>query len=138
MDKVSGRLYIFFEEPFWIGIFEREENKSLFVCKVTFKAEPTNAQIYDFLIKNYLKLRFSPSVQSITKKDKKNPKRIQREVHRQMNNVHIGTKSMQALKLQYEQMKKDKKARKKQNKEEEKKNKFNLRKQKKKEKHRGK
>lgn len=108
------------------------------MCKVTFKAEPTNAQIYDFLIKNYLKLRFSPSVQSITKKDKKNPKRIQREVHRQMNNVHIGTKSMQALKLQYEQMKKDKKARKKQNKEEEKKNKFNLRKQKKKEKHRGK
>ena len=23
MDKVSGRLTVFFEEPFWIGVFER-------------------------------------------------------------------------------------------------------------------
>jgi len=23
MDKVSGRLTVFFKEPFWIGIFER-------------------------------------------------------------------------------------------------------------------
>lgn len=22
MDKVSGRLTVFFEEPFWIGVFE--------------------------------------------------------------------------------------------------------------------
>lgn len=23
MDKVSGKLTVFFEEPFWVGVFER-------------------------------------------------------------------------------------------------------------------
>ena len=23
MDKVSGRLTVFFEDPFWVGVFER-------------------------------------------------------------------------------------------------------------------
>lgn len=25
MDKVNGKLTVFFEEPFWVGIFERIE-----------------------------------------------------------------------------------------------------------------
>ena len=36
MDKVSGRLTVFFEEPFWIGVFERISEGKLSVCKVTF------------------------------------------------------------------------------------------------------
>lgn len=87
---------------------------------------------------NYSKLCFSPAVKSVLKEKKKNPKRIQREIRRQMNHVCIGTKSMQALKLQYEQMKMIKKFKKKQSREEEKEHQFNLKKKKKKEKHRGK
>lgn len=138
MNKVFGKLYVLFEDPFWIGIFEREERNNLFVCKITFRAEPANSQIYDFLMKNYHKLRFSPAVKSVIEEKKKNPKRMQREVKKQMNNVCIGTKSMQALKLQYEQMKMTKKLKKKQNREEEKERQFNLKKKKKREKHRGK
>ena len=26
MDKVSGKLTVYFEEPFWIGVFERIED----------------------------------------------------------------------------------------------------------------
>ena len=26
MDKVSGKLTVYFEEPFWVGIFERIED----------------------------------------------------------------------------------------------------------------
>lgn len=89
-------------------------------------------------MKNYHKLRFSPAVKSVIEEKKKNPKRMQREVKKQMNNVCIGTKSMQALKLQYEQMKMTKKLKKKQNREEEKERQFNLKKKKKREKHRGK
>ncbi len=29
MDKVSGRLTVFFEEPFWVGIFERTSEGKL-------------------------------------------------------------------------------------------------------------
>ena len=35
MDKVNGKLTVFFEEPFWVGIFERIEDGKLSVAKVT-------------------------------------------------------------------------------------------------------
>ena len=38
MDKVSGKLTVFFEEPFWVGIFERTPEGKLSVCKVIFRA----------------------------------------------------------------------------------------------------
>ena len=40
MDKAAGRLTVFFEEPFWVGVFERISEGKLSVCKVTFGAEP--------------------------------------------------------------------------------------------------
>ena len=36
MDKVIGRLTVFFEDPFWVGVFERIDNVLLAVAKVTF------------------------------------------------------------------------------------------------------
>ena len=39
MDKVNGKLTVYFEEPFWIGVFERIEDGKLSVAKVTFGAE---------------------------------------------------------------------------------------------------
>ncbi len=45
MDKVSGRLTVFFEKPFWIGIFESISEGKLSVCKVAFSAEPKEYEI---------------------------------------------------------------------------------------------
>ncbi len=33
MDKVSGKLIVFFEELFWVGVFERVSRKKLYVLK---------------------------------------------------------------------------------------------------------
>ena len=33
MDKASGKLTVYFEEPFWVGVFERIEDGKLFVAK---------------------------------------------------------------------------------------------------------
>ena len=33
MDKALGRLTVFFEKPFWIGVFERISEGKLSVCK---------------------------------------------------------------------------------------------------------
>ena len=52
MDKVSCRLTVFFEEPFWIGVFERISEGKLSVCKVTFGAEPKDYEVYDFVLRN--------------------------------------------------------------------------------------
>ena len=75
MDKVSGRLTVFFEEPFWIGVFERISERKLSVCKVTFGAEPKDCEIYDFVLKNYYRLKFSPAVATDVKEAVRNPKR---------------------------------------------------------------
>ncbi len=47
MDKVSGKLTVFFEEPFWVGVFERIENGRLFAAKVTFGAEPKELECWN-------------------------------------------------------------------------------------------
>ena len=49
MDKVSGKLTVFFEDPFWIGIFERIEDGRLSVAKVTFGAEPKDYEVQQAL-----------------------------------------------------------------------------------------
>ena len=137
MDKVSGKLTVFFEEPFWVGVFERVSDGNLSVCKVTFGAEPKDYEIYDFILKNYYRLRFSPAVATDVKEIGRNPKRVQREVRKQVQNTGIGTKSQQALKLQQEQLKTERKIVSRKRREVEKQRQFELKQQKRKEKHRG-
>ena len=138
MDRVSGKLTVFFEEPFWVGVFEHVSDGKLSVCKVTFGAEPKDYEVYDFVLKNYYRLRFSPAVVADVKETGRNPKRVQREVRKQVQNTGIGTKSQQALKLQQEQLKMERKIVSREQRETEKQWKFELKQQKRKEKHRGK
>ena len=137
MDKVSGKLTVFFEEPFWVGVFERVLDGKLSVCKVTFGAEPKDYEIYDFVLKNYYQLRFSPAVETDVKEVGRNPKRVQREVRKQMQNTGIGTKSQQALKLQQGQLKIERKTVSRKQREAEKQRQFELKQQKRKKKHKG-
>ena len=137
MDKVSGKLTVFFEEPFWVGVFERVSDGRLSVCKVTFGAEPKGYEIYDFVLKNYYRLRFSPAVETDVKEVGRNPKRVQREVRKQVQSTGIGSKSQQALKLQQEQLKTERKTVSREQWEAEKQRQFELKQQKRKEKHRG-
>lgn len=105
MGNVSSRLTVYFEEPFWVGIFERFCDGKLSVAKVTFGVEPKDYEVQEFILKHYYSLQFSPDVEAVVKEVKKNPKRIQREVRKQLQETGIGTKSQQALKLQQEQNK---------------------------------
>ena len=137
MDKVSGKLTVYFEEPFWIGIFERIEDGKLSVAKVTFGAEPKDYEVQEYVQKYYFSLKFSPAVEAIVKDIKRNPKRMQRSAKKQMLETGIGTKSQRALKLQQEQNKQERKIRSQEKKEAEKLRMFELKQQKKREKHKG-
>jgi len=134
---VYGKLTVFFDEPFWVGVFERIDNKKLSVCKVTFGAEPKDCEVFQFIMKNYSKLKFSPSIKTAVKTETENPKRIQREIKKQISQKGIGTKSQQALKQQFEENKLEHKAISKEQRDAEAKRKFELKTQKRKEKHRG-
>lgn len=137
MNKVISKLTVYFEDPFWVGVFERFEDGKLSVSKVTFGAEPKDSEIYEFVLKHYYDLQFSPTVSAVINDSVKNPKRIQREVKKQVQNIGIGTKSQQALKLQYEQNKQEHKEKNREQKLAQKERMFELKQQKKKEKHRG-
>lgn len=137
MGKTSGRLTVFFDEPFWVGVFEEMEDGKLSVAKVTFGAEPKDYEISEFILKYYYSLRFSPAVDTVVKEARKNPKRLQKEAKKQMQNTGIGTKSQQALKLQQEQNKQERKAKSREKKLQEAQRMFELKQQKRIEKHRG-
>ena len=137
MDKVSGRLTVFFEDSFWVGVFERIENGKLSAAKVTFGAEPKDCEILEYIQKYYYSLRFSPAVAAAVKEKKRNPKRMQRDIRKYVEDKGLGTKAQRALKLWHEQEKAGRKAYAKKLREEEKERKFELHRKKKKEKHRG-
>ena len=137
MDRVSGRLTVFFEDPFWVGVIERIENRILSVAKVTFGAEPKDYEVLEFINRNYYHLQFSPAVEMVVKETKKNPKRAQRDAKKQTLETGVGTKSQQALKLQQEQNKQERKVRSREQRDAENQRLFELRQLKKREKHKG-
>ena len=138
MQKSESKLTVFFDDPFWVGVYERISDGKLEVCKITFGAEPKDYEVYEFFLQNWNNLRFSPPVKADTKQEVKiNPKRMQREIKKQLDTQSIGTKSQQALKLQQEESKVSRKEKSRKQKEDEKQRQFELRQQKHKEKHRG-
>ena len=137
MDRVSGKLTIYFEDPFWVGVFERIENRKLSVAKVTFGVEPKDYVVLEFINRNYYHLQFSPAVETVINDTKKNPKRAQRDAKKQTLETGIGTKSQQALKLQQEQNKQERKVRSREQRDAESQRLFELKQMKKREKHKG-
>ena len=137
MDKVSGKLTEFFEKPFWVGVFEYIEDGKLTVAKVTFGAEPKDYEVQEYIQKYYYSLQFSPAVATVVKETKSNPKRMQRDAKKQMQENGISTKSQQALKMQQEQNKQERKIRSRKQKEADEQRMFELKQQKKREKHKG-
>lgn len=139
MDREFIKLQVFFEDPFWVGVFERSDSSGRFsACKVTFGAEPKDYDLQEFITKNYYKLKFSPFIASENILIcRVNPKRLQRDVKRQIENVGIGTKSQLALKLQQEQSKTERKTKSRQQREAELQRLYDLKQQKRKEKHKG-
>ena len=119
-----------------MGIFERIEKGKLSVCRVVFGSEPKDYEVWEFVLANYHQLRFSPSVDVVPRKEAVNPKRIQREARKQIA-AGIGTKSQQALQLLREENKQERKEVTRQEREAEKQRQYDLKQQKRREKHRG-
>ncbi len=137
MDEYSGRLTVFFEEPFWVGVFERIEGDELSACKVTFGAEPKGYEVLDYVRRHYGELRFSEPVPREAREKADSPKRRQRAAAKEMQPTGVGTKSQQALQAQRELMKTERKRITRAEREAEEQRRFELKQQQKKEKKRG-
>ena len=137
MDKTSEKLTVFFEDPFWVGVFQRVQDGKLYACKVVFGRQPRDQEVYEFILRHYGELSFSPAVDWEEKQRADNPKRRQRQVRRQLSAAGAGTKAQQALALQREQNKCERRSRSREEKEAEARRRFELKQQKRREKHRG-
>lgn len=102
------KLTVFFENPFWVGVFERYDDNCYYVGKITFGSEPKDYEVYEKIKKYFFDLRFSAGVQDTLKKHDEitvNPKRLQRLISKEIKKG-IGTKSQNLLKEQYKENKK--------------------------------
>ncbi len=133
-----NKLTVYFENPFWVGVFERIEKGNIETCKIVFGSEPKDNEVYDFILKNYNNLKFSKPVPYKEKKKRRiNPKRLQREIKKATQNQGIGTKAQQAIKLEQESRKIERKKKSKEEREKRKKLEFEMKQQKKKQKKKG-
>lgn len=138
MEYVNSSFVITFESPFWVGIYECEEESGYRIAKVTFGSEPKGGEVYQFILQRWQKLKVSESIEANRKNPRHlNPKRMQRQIKKQLEEKGIGTKAQQAVKLQQGEGKIARKCYLKKQKEQKKELKFNLKQDKRKEKHRG-
>lgn len=94
--------------------------------------------MYAFLLENHRRLRFSPALKGQNPTaEAANPKRRRRQIRRELARPGCGTKAQQALAAQREQGKEAKKRRAREDREAEQDRQFALRREKRREKHRG-
>ena len=105
---------------------------------MVFGSQPKDYEVYEFVLQQYRHLRFSKDEAVEVKREKTNPKRVQREARKQSRQIGISSKSQMALQQQREEMKLERRVESKQQRELEKKRKFQLKQEKRKQKHRGK
>lgn len=136
--RTESKFTVFFDDPYWVGVYERTDGDNLEVARVVFGAEPKDYEVYEFMLKIFYSLKFSPPVEVDQTSPKPiNPKRVQRQINRQLSEKGIGSKAQQALKLQQEEGKMERKQISRENLQAEAQKKFELKQQKKKDKHKG-
>ncbi|PJI06768.1 MULTISPECIES: YjdF family protein [Clostridium] len=130
-------LTVFFEDPFWVGLFERSCKGKYEAAKVVFGAEPKDYEVYEFILKRFKSVKFSDPIKEENSIRKKiNPKRLQRKIKKEVSGT-VGTKAQNAIKLDMENKKVARKASIKLKKKEYDELRFNLKRQKKKLKRKG-
>ena len=129
---------VLFQPPFWVGIAERWEEAGYSAARVVFGAEPTDAQVCQWLEREWHKLNFSPAEAGARPvKERKNPKRAQREARAATRVQGVSTKAREALSRQREQEGLERQIGRRQAKQEQAERKFLLRQEKKRAKKRG-
>lgn len=138
METAKAKLTVLFDPPFWAGLFEREAGGRYEACKVIFGPEPSDQEVYQYLLDHYQHLEFSPALPSDSPAERRvSPKRAQRLAARETRETGIGTRAQQALQLQRDRQKAQRQAHAKERREAELERKFALRQEKRRQKRRG-
>lgn len=132
---------IFFEKRFWVGTFERTDKEGYAIARHIFGAEPSDPEIHEFVLHHYHELKFGAAKEINIQIQRMNPKRVQREVRREMARMNETTQpstlAQDYMREELEKKKKEKKSISSAEKQARKDDQFALKQEKRKEKHRG-
>lgn len=146
LSKSAGQMAIikatlFFEKCYWVGAFERTDKEGYAVARHIFGAEPADAEVHAFVLSHYAELKFGDAKEITVQIQRMNPKRIQREVRREMakmlESAKPSTFAQDYMREEMEKKKLQKKVMSSAQKQVRKEEQFDLKQKKRKEKHRG-
>jgi len=136
------KLTVYYDGQFWIGVIEVVIEGKLRAVRHLFGKEPKDSEVLHFVHHQFLQA-LSQAEQEGVRQDarrprKINPKRLQRQVSKELKNAGVSHKAQEAIKQELEVRKRKKQRLTKEQREKEKEQKYLLRKQKAKQKHSGK
>lgn len=137
MTQVVSCLTVYFDDPFWAALYERWDNGQYEVCRTVFGAEPKDYQVYEWLQTHWRTLKFSSPILDQYHASAVNPKRMQRQIQKQLQQRGPSTKAQLVIQQQREQQKETCQKKRKEQKEKEKEFRFLQRQEKRKQKHKG-
>ncbi len=87
-SEVSSTLTVYHDGQFWVGVVEHVENDMLKVERVMFGAEPSNEEVYTWVLERWSSLRLSAEAEPVGPRVGRlpgNPKRRAREAAKAMH-----------------------------------------------------
>lgn len=139
--EVSSTLTVYHDGQFWVGVVEHVERGELSALRAVFGAEPSNEEIYAWVLGHWSSLQLSEACVSVDSRSERmagNPKRRAREVAKAMKAHGTSTASQLALAREREHVKSDARSSRSVRREEEKRSRWEARREKRQRKHRGK
>jgi len=135
---MEGKLTVYFDDPFWVGVFERTDEAGYAVARVVFGAEPSPVVLYAWVLQHYAHLPFSQP-QAVEKPDERplSFKRKQRQARQAAEQSGTGTWAQRALQAERERNKQVRQVETRAEREAQEAERFALRQERRKEKHKG-
>ncbi|MEI1420942.1 YjdF family protein [Bacillus cabrialesii] len=141
-EGIVMKLTVYYDGQFWVGVIEAVNSGKLRAFRHVFGKEPKDPEVLDFVHHQLLHTISQTEQEGVSLKGqpqkKINPKRLQRQVSKEVKHAGVTSKAQEAIKLELEARKQKKKQCTKEMREHVKEQKYILRKQKAKKKHRGK
>ena len=109
-NQYTIKVTVLLEKSLWIALFERNDSEGYAVARKIFGSEPTDAELYNFVLTHFDELKFTSPQDFKLEIKRKNPKRMQREVRREMKKAKRGiprtTHAQEVLRIDLEKNKK--------------------------------
>ncbi|MEH7109085.1 MULTISPECIES: YjdF family protein [Bacillaceae] len=106
------KLTIFYDGQYFVGVVEMVSAERLKAYRFVFGAEPSDQEVWEFVDKRLLSLMEQHEQKGIkcdkAAQKRMNPKRLQRKVAKETRQIGVSTKAQEAIKEEYAERKKEK------------------------------